>query len=364
MNQIKVSDQISPILVFFLLHVNLVNFGVLNYQRLVLKHAGLNGWISVAITGLSVHLIVWMIFKIVSRGGEAMDLVSVNRACFGRFGGKIADLIFILYFGYGALIAFRSYLSVIEVWLFPTLTLWPITLVILVLLYYTVSGGLRSVNGLSLWGTLAAAVCTFPIPIMVWSYLHPLNLLPLFNHTPGELLLASKDMSVQYAGVLSLLMIYPFLKTPGKSKKWAHGAVAAATVLYLILILVTFMYYSEYQLQLLVWPTLHIYMLLELPLFQRLEYMVISILFITVVANVAFGLWMTCRAAKQSLHIKQSVSLTLCLLLFLLGVFWIKDYDSLKSISSYHAQVGFYLQYAYVPIMFILMQFKKKSRPA
>ncbi|QGQ96148.1 spore gernimation protein [Paenibacillus psychroresistens] len=360
----KISDKynISPFMVFFLLYASMVEVGVLNYQRILVNHAGYNAWISIVITGISIHLIVWMIYKIISSNEASIDLVAINSICFGAFTGKILNIAIILYFFFGAFITFRGHVAVIQVWLFPAMPILPISLIIAVLIYYTISGGFRSITGISFWGTIASIICILPLPFLILRYLHPQNLLPLVNHSLADLLLSSKSMVFQYLGIEALLMFHPFIQAPAKSQKWAHLAVFSATFLYLSFGLATFMYYSEDQLLLNIWPTMHIIMILAVPLFQRLELFIVSVLFITMLASISLGLWVACRGAKNSLHIKQPLSLIAFLIGFLILEALIKDYNTIKQLTAYYTTVGFYFIYVYIPLIFVIMQIRKKWR--
>ncbi|QGQ97723.1 hypothetical protein EHS13_23955 [Paenibacillus psychroresistens] len=275
--------------------------------------------------------------------------------------GKIFDFIVHLYFLLGAMIMFRSYLSVVQVWLFPVLPIWPVSLILVILIYYTVIGGLRSVCGLSFWGVWASILCTLPLLFMFYSYLHPLYLAPVWSHSVGEILLSSKSMVLQYLGIESIFVVYPFLHTPAKSQKWAHFALLTGTFVYVVITLITFMFFSEGQLKELIFPTLHIFQVFQIPFFQRIEYLVISIFLISVAANITFGLWMACRMVKRSLNIKQHLSLLIYLLIFFISSILIKDYDRLLSFIQIYATAGFYFLYLYVPILYFWIQLRKKS---
>jgi hypothetical protein len=247
----------------------------------------------------------------------------------------------------------------IQYMLFPEMNLLPISLIFVVLLYYTVSGGFRSIAGICFWGVLLSFGFVIPLNLLGLSSLHPQNLFPLWNHSAADLLLSSKSMVAQYLGIEALLVFYPFIGTPAKSQKWAHWTVLVVSVYYLITILVTFMYYSELQLNKVVWPTLHRVALLKLPLIQRLEYLVISVLLVKIVASIALGLWAACRGAKMSLRMKQPVSLILILAGFVIAAVLVKDKLVIKHMSDFYASAGFYFIYAYVPLLFVLACFRK-----
>ncbi|SFT08817.1 GerAB/ArcD/ProY family transporter [Paenibacillus sp. BC26] len=352
---------VSPYLVFFLLYASMVEVGILDFQKAMVQNAGYNAWMSIPITGISMHIIVWMIYKICSSNGDT-DVNEINQRYFGRWIGRALNAAIVCYFAFGAFITFRLYLAIIQYFLFPEMSLLPISLMLAILLYYIVSGGFRSIAGICFWGVLCSFVAVFPLNLLGLNYLHTRNLFPLWNHSVTELLLSAKSMVLQYLGIETLLVYYPFIQTPAKSQKWAHSSVLFVTSYYLITLLITFMYYSEGQLRRVVWPTLHRVALLKLPLFQRLEYLVISVLLIKIIASIALGLWAACRGAKQSLRMKQPVSLILILAVFMIVIVFVKEESFIKLMSDFYESAGFYFIYAYVPLLFVLTRFRKTGK--
>ena len=115
--------KISPFLVFFLLHTMQVGIGVLGFQRIIAQYAGYDAWISVLITGLILHIILWMMYKISETTNG--DLLSAHTFVFGKKLGKILTFPFIFYFSLVAVNILRSFIEVIQVWMFPDLsTFW------------------------------------------------------------------------------------------------------------------------------------------------------------------------------------------------------------------------------------------------
>lgn len=361
-NAIAEKFTISPLFIFFLMYASMVEVGILRYQHDLIQYAGYNAWISVLLTGISIHLILWMIYKILSANKETPDIITVNHKCFGKMFGNVLNSTIVLYFILGAFITFRTYISVIQICLFPNTNNLPLSIIIVLLLYYAVSGGFRSVTGICFWGVLFSILIIVPLTFLQIQYWRPQNLFPLFDHSVTDILYSSKSMVPQYLGFEALLIYYPFINTPAKSQKWAQLAVITVTLLYFALIMVTFMYFSEGQLQQTVWPTLNIVMIMQLPLLQRLEYLIVSVLFVKIIANIALGLWVACRGTKAVFQIKQSLTLIIFLAGFIILHLFTKEIDTIKRISDYYSTIGSYFIYVYIPIVFLIMEIRKKRQ--
>lgn len=336
----------------------MVGVGVLSFQKELMKHAGYNSWISVLLMGGSIHIVIWMIYKIMS-SHQGLDVTSIHQACFGKLLGFLLNLGLAVYFFSSAFIEFRTYLHVIQVWVFPVMKVWPLSILIAALIYYTVSGGFRSVAALSFWGLMLTIFFIIPQILLVLPYAHPQNLLPLFNHSIIDIMHSTKSMLFQFMGIEALLLFYPFIRTPEKSQKWAHFAVLFTTGLYLVILTLTFMYFSEGQLRKIIWPTLSMIMIFEVPVLQRLEYLAISVWIIKIIANISLSIWVACRVMKNSLRIRPRLSLLGILAGILVLTIWVKDSDRIHWFSESYQTVGLYFIYGYIPLLFVVTQVKK-----
>jgi len=353
----QISDKytVSPIHLFFLMYTCLVGAGLMNFQRNVISGAGSDAWLSVIAAILFITVLIWMMFRILSRQSlEGANLTSINRRYFGRFLGTGLNLGFILYFVLGAFVTFRSYLLVIQVWIFPVMSIWPISLLILGLVYYTVSGGFQTVVGICFWGTILIFVFLLPQTFMVAPYLHPRNLLPLLNHSPTEMLQSTRQMSHQFLGCGVLLVIYPYIQNGERSRKWAYSAAAIAASVYLLMLLTAIMYFSPKQVQDMIWPTLSIISMIELPFMQRMEYFVLTLWLLKMLANIALGIWVSCHSLKVGLRLKPRISLACILLLFIPLLYMIREPQDIRMISGLYASMGEYLVFLYIPVLFFI----------
>ncbi|NOU86652.1 GerAB/ArcD/ProY family transporter [Paenibacillus sp. LMG 31460] len=357
----KESHTISPYLVFFLLNSSMIGVGILNFQRELINHGGYSSWISVILAGITIHLLVWIIYRMLSTDPLNSDLISLNKACFGRIVGNLINGSVVLYFFMGAFTVFRGFVEIVQVWLFTSMSLYPVSVVFLVVIYYTISGGFRTVTGMSFWGIVLPYVVVIPLLFFVIKYLHPRNLLPLHVNSVEDILLSIKTMALQFSGIEVILIIYPLVQTPKKSYKWAQWAVLSTTSIYLVLTLLAFMFFSQGQMKHIIWPTVTLLKIIEIPLIQRLEYIVISIWFLKILATISIFLWAACRGVKTTVNIKHRTSLLIFLAGFLaLQLLFFKDRSGISELSKFNSNVGFYFNYVYIPILFVIVLLRSK----
>lgn len=76
-----------------------------------------------------------------------------------------------------------------------------------------------------------------------------------------------------------------------------------STLIYVVLAIVSFMYYSEGQLNHTIWPTLTMLKIIKVPFIQRFEYIIIFVWFLIILPNLCLTIWSSCQTMKRSFHI-------------------------------------------------------------
>mgnify|MGYP003498104754 FL=1 len=135
---IKERFLVSPFLVFFLVHSIQIGIGVLGFQRYIAKSAGYDAWIAVLAFGFIVNLLIWMIYSIMKKGKG--DITVIHRDLFGKWIGGLFSLFFVVYLLFFSITVLRTFIEVIQVWMFPEIKVWSFSLVFFFLSYYVFSG--------------------------------------------------------------------------------------------------------------------------------------------------------------------------------------------------------------------------------
>jgi spore germination protein AB len=353
------SKKISPFLVFFLINTMQSGVGILGFQRFIAKTAGYDAWMSIILTGLVIHILLWMMFKMLKIANG--DMTSIHTFVLGKKIGKIFSSIFILYFSLFSVTVLRSYIEVVQVWMFPELRTFWFALAFLILVIYIVFGGFRTVAGIAFFSIILPFYIAVLFVIII-PYSDFTNLLPIFDHSVKDLLLASRDMTFTVLGFETLLIFYPFIQNPEKSKKWAHFGAFYTTMSCLYLAILAFGFFSEAQLQKNVWPTLTMWKIIELPFVERFEYIGIANWSLVILPNVCVCLWCASRLAKQLFSFRQKTSVLLIAILCLIVTSLITTREQINLLTDITAKVGFYFNIIYVPLLFAGTLIAKKVR--
>jgi len=353
------NKKFSPYLVFFTVAGMQIGIGVLGFQRIIAKFAGYDAWISVLLAGLSTHIIIWFIYKQLETVNG--DLTDIHSAVFGKWIGKLLNLFFVFYFSLFVVTVLRTYIEVIQVWMFPDMSTAWFTFAYLLLSIYVINGGIRTVVGLFFFGS----VLPYYI-IYFYGYAIPFSdfrhFLPIFNHSLNDVIEATQGMSLTNLGYELLLIYYPFIKAPNKSKKWSHIGLLFTTIVNLYVTFITFAFYSQAQLQKDIWATLTTFKIIHFPVVERFEFIGIANWCLVVLPIVCLSLWSASRVLKRTLKVKQKYGVILisCFVFFI--NIQLKSRFHVDIINNIIADMGFIINYVYIPLLFLLLMIVNKVK--
>ncbi|WP_459503280.1 spore germination protein [Bacillus sp. C1] len=361
MSKVKTKYQVSPIFVFFLIHGAQFGVGVLGFARIIAKIAGYDAWISILITSLVIHILIWMMYYILRENqGTILD---IHKEVFGKWIGNTLNIVFILYFLIVSISVIRTYVEIIQVWMFPTASTWMLTSVLCLLSYYIISSGFRVLTGIcviSIAGTISYIVLSF----FIMRYAHFDNLLPIFSHSFTDILKASKLAVYSMAGFEIILMIYPFIKNPEQSHKYAQYGALFSHFLYLFSTILAFSFFSEQQLSKTIWSQLSMTQVIKLPFIERLEYIAICGYALVIIVNFILPLWTATRGTYEIFHIKQRKILIFFMAVTLIVSQYLTNRHDINDFIGYTSKGSFWIVYMYIPILFLIVWVRKKWKNA
>ncbi|HWO95390.1 MAG TPA: GerAB/ArcD/ProY family transporter [Bacillus sp. (in: firmicutes)] len=356
----SVKDQflVSPFLVFFLINGMQVGIGVLSFQRTIAKSSGHDAWIPVIAAGMIAHLLIWMIYKMLDK--EKGDLITIHQHTFGKWAGGLLSIFFFLFFLVDSITVLRTYIEVIQVWMFPLMKTWPFAFVFLLSVYYVVSNGFRTVTGICFLGVI--------LPLYLFlTFLFPLkfsdirNLLPVWDHSLMDMAVSTKDMTFSYMGIQLIFLYYPFIQKPETSQKWAHYGNLFSMIIYLFITLVTLVYFKQGHLLRTTWPTLTMWKIIEFPFVERFEFIGIASWAMIILPIICLNLWGASRLAKQLFKVKQRKALVFLLLICFIGNVLLIDQKSLQLLTR-ALSMAVYVFHIYIPVLFMIYHIRFRAR--
>lgn len=354
--------QISPFLVFFLVHSVQLGVGVFGFQRTIMKSAGNDAWMAVIAAGVLVSMVIWVMYMLLNR--HQKDLIDIHKGLFGKWIGGFLSLIWIIYWLMIGIVVLRSYIEIVQVWLFPVMNIIMFSIVLLIPVYYCVSGGFRIVAGISFLGVVVPfyIFLTFLFPI---EYAHFRNLLPIWNHSIKDIAISTKDMMLSYLGFSTLLMYYPYIKHPKKSQKWAQLGNLLTGFIYLFILIISIGFYSEKQISKNTWATLSMWKIVELPFVERFEYIGITSWVLIILPNICLSIWAASQGVQKIFNMKPKrilVIVVFFLLILLCSAVVIEGRENIDLVGKYMSLIGLCLIFIYIPILTLASFLISKKR--
>lgn len=290
-------NQITFMQYIFLIHGIQVGVGVLTLPRELAEKAGTDGWISLIIGWVFSTLGSLIIIQVMKNypNGTIIDLITHY---FGKWCGKIAAFIFILYFAFiGSIIFVREGLF-IQFWILPQ------TNMIILILLLSIPSLLIVRNNITILGRYAELVF-FLTTWMFFFYFNPLkeahwlHLLPIIKEGWLPILTAVKTTVFSFLGFEIAFFLYPFLQQKHKASIGIVIANTLTLVIFLIVTIVAFAFYSPDEITQYKEPTINLLKIVEFKFLERLEIVYLSLYIFVISTTVLPIFFVTVFSAKQ-----------------------------------------------------------------
>jgi spore germination protein (amino acid permease) len=348
--QPKPQFLLSTFLLFFIIHDMQVGIGIQGFQRVIFLEAKHDAWISVVLSGILTHMVVFVIIKTLQIYGSA-DIYGIHHDVYGKWLGKVFNSFYTLYCLMLFVIIITNYIEVIQTWVFPDLPTWILSMSILLLVIYGVTGGLRVIVGASF----------FSVVLSLWMFglfgyslrftdIH--HLLPVMETNIVSILKATHKMTLSLLGFEILYAIYPFMKEKDKVQKYTHFGIAATTILYLIIMLISIAYFSPGQLENTIWATLSLFKIVKLPVIERMEYVVITFWLLIILPNLMLYMWAAVRGIKRTFEKRTKGFVWIFSLVIFFTSFIFNTRSKIDSMNNSFSSLAFYLMICYPFILY------------
>jgi spore germination protein (amino acid permease) len=363
---VKVSEthQLGPMSGFFITQVMQIGIGFLSFQQPMSQYSAQDAWVSCLIGGLSSLVIMWFILHLLEneqKYGRA-DLFSIHQRLFGKWLGGVLNLATITFFMIYAAIFLRSYIEILQVWIFPQLSTLIFSVLFCIMIAYIVFGGLRTIGGICLLSFVYMiplyAETAFAVPGAHFS-----NLLPFFDHGPKSLLLSTFYSIHIYLGSEMILFFYPYIKHPELTKKWCYFAVLNTLFIYLMMMILGTAYFSQGEMRLTIWPTVTFWKSITFPLLEHVDMINIIYMIWVLLPSTALSAWIVSRGVKHTFPVvRQKYALIFVLIGYIVAAELIANGHLVKTANDLFARIGFYFNFTYIPLLFFCQWVVKKVK--
>jgi len=350
--------MIRAFYLFFLITSLQFGVGTMGAPRYIFKFAQQDSWVSILIAFAFIILTVAVMFIILNQYENA-DIFGIQVDVFGNFLGKFLGIIYVSYFGMGLITVIATYIEVVQMFLYPTFPTYVIATLILLLVIYAITGGIRVITGVAFIFFLATQTLLIflydPMSRMEWGHF-----LPMFQASPKELMQGAKATFFTNSGFEMLFLLYPFIENKEKAKLPTFLGIAYSSLILLVLTIVLIGYFSLEHIEDLEWSLLTLFKSVSFTFVERIDYIVIMAWLLIIIPNNVLLLWGMTYGLNRLFNIKQKGSIYVLAGIILLVVSFVKyDYQILK-LTDFIAQIGFWIAFIYPFILLPCVLIRKK----
>lgn len=357
----KSNLSIQAFYLFFIIFSIQFGTGVMGIPRLLFIEAKQDAWISIIIAFFYMVIVVFTMLYILNQYENA-DILGIQVDIFGKVLGKILGTIYIIYFYVTLLSVLITYIEVVKVFIAPELSNFIMALLLILLIIYSIQGGLRIIVG----------ICFVFFFLILWIFfllIQPIYLMdlthfqPMFQSSITEILKGSKITTYTFMGFEILLLLYPFIQNKEKAKKPTYLAIFCSAIVVLLFTVISIGYFSPEQLERREWAVLNMFKIQSTPLLERLDYLVVAEWMVVVLPNMILLLWGVTYGMKRLYQIKQRTSLYFTSILLLILCTFIEQHFFIQKIIDNVSKFGFWLVYVYPFLLlpFVLLR-KRRNR--
>lgn len=275
--------------VVFLVQNIMIGMGLLSLNH-TLSAVGFSQWWFPLLFGVVANLtlipIVW-----ISLQYRDDDLFDIHEKLFGKSLGKFLNIIFIAY----AIVIFaaviQKYLDLVFISILPERNVIGHLLLFMILAVSIVKGGIKS---LARFCILAFFLTGWLVYYLRWGIEkgEVSHLLPLFNFTSAEFWGTFKDGFMTMTGYELIMVYFPYIIHPLKAFKHASIGIWNTTLFYISVTIVGTMYFSEWQLENLLFPVLKLFQAVDLSFVEQIDTFGLTIWVFLMLTTVGGYLWM------------------------------------------------------------------------
>ncbi|MGG3470155.1 GerAB/ArcD/ProY family transporter [Neobacillus pocheonensis] len=345
-------------LLMFFIHKVQTGIGIVGLPRIVYLESKHDAWISVFLAGVFTSIVIFVMFLMLKQYDSA-DLYGIQVDVFGKWIGNLLNIAYMVYLSACFFTIFMNYIEIVQVWIFPNLPAWQLSLVLIALAVYAVQGGVRIVVGFAFLGVIGT-VWLGTILVVPMKYADTTHIFPIFNVDIKHLVKGIYRSSLSMMGFELLMFFYPFVKDRKNMLLYAQIGNLYTTFLFTVVTLVSIMFFAEDSLARTIWPVLSMFKIVRLPNLERFEFIAVSFWMLIILPNMGAYLWAASKGFSRVVKWKQKHGIWIIGVLAWGLAFFIHSRMQMNMVTDYVAKMGFVLAFCYPLLLTAIVLVKKR----
>ncbi|MFC4100859.1 GerAB/ArcD/ProY family transporter [Paenibacillus xanthanilyticus] len=332
------SEKLNGFHVAFIIVMIELDVTVFSLPRILAENLGTNGWIGLLLLSAIAFANLGLI-HLVHRVGRGRSPFEIAEQSIPQFLLKPAYLLLsLVWITIGSFVC-KKYVLIYQMVAFPTTNANLLYALLAMLGFYLLTKGIYNISKamtIFFYFTVPAALFAFYFKDQ-WE-LYRFTPFLLKGGTEGFSLKNWLEVYTIFVGFEITLLLIPFA-APKSLFKGAYSGHLLTTSVYLLLIIVSYGFFSLEQLQAIMYPLLNLFSYIELPFLNRLENLIFTLfLFSNLASLVLFG-WMALMALRRVFPKARKNLLELLLIAASLGISFyptiLRDSEILLRVALY-----------------------------
>lgn len=357
---VKRTEQIRSYYLFFVIFGIQMGVGILGTPKYVFEKAHHDAWVSVLIAYLFMSVVTIIMFFILSRY-ENTDIFGIQTHLFGKWLGKILGLTYLLFLLAELLSVLLNYIDIIQVFIFPTMPSYMMALILLILIVYSVAGGIRVIVGV-VFLFVVVSPWFFPLLYDPISRMESAHFLPLFDASIIDLLKGAKTTAYTFLGLEILWIIFPFVDNKAKAKRPTYLGLTASMFIVLVTTIISIGYYSPNDFEKIDWPVLTLFKSVSFSFMERIDYFIVIEWMMFTIPTAILLLWAITHGTERIFQIKQNKTLYVVSVVLLILCTLFNTHHEIQQVSDFVSKIGFWIVFVYPIILLPIVLLKAKRK--
>ncbi|WP_096188303.1 GerAB/ArcD/ProY family transporter [Evansella halocellulosilytica] len=283
---------------FFLVIQTQVGIGVLSLPFVVYEESQWDGWVSILLSGVAIHLISSLLFFLAVRF-EKQTFFSFVQSIIGPIIGQMLNFFYLLYFAGVTALVLTLYYQRMDTWLLPQTPKWVMLLLLIIPAIYLTREKLHIIARFYLF---VSGLIVVIIGVLLSGYTasNPLYIFPIGQAGFTNILLGAYGALQAMLGFELILFIFPYIKG---TKKQIYATYSASiwftTLLYTFTAITTYMFFSPEEIKLVPSPVLYMLKAFTSPFIDRLDLVFVSMWIVSVTTSLMTYLFLASVSASQ-----------------------------------------------------------------
>ncbi|WP_078551374.1 GerAB/ArcD/ProY family transporter [Bacillus alkalicellulosilyticus] len=254
-----------------------------------LSPVGYDQWLIPILYGILATISVIPMIALAKKYPDS-TLFAINEKLLGNIGGKVVNFLIMCYVILHASAVVQAYVRILQVITFPEDPITNSAIAIYFVMIFIIMGGIKSIARFCMFAFFFTAPMIY---FLLWAFQRAnwTHAYPTFSFDWFELGIALDGGAPAMFGYALLLFYFPYIKEQKKAFKHITIGIWIAIFFYVLVCFASVIYFSEWQLEHLLYPVLNLLQAVHVPFAERIETFGVSLWIFLVLSTSAMYLW-------------------------------------------------------------------------